>query len=423
MAQYLSPGVYVEEVDRGSKPIESVGTSTPGFVGLCDKGPTNVPTLISNWSQYKNTFGGFADSPYLAWAVYGFFLNGGSKCFVVNAGVPSKTSFGTRMERKKIDKPGEDKSTDTPAAGESSPLPTLSMGGSSSSSPSGEDISKLIGADNGPGKRTGLYALLDVEEIALVAVPGVSDPRVHEELLAHCENKKYRFAIMDSQEELNTRLDKLYRPRDSHYGATYFPWIQVYNPETQENVFVPPSGHLAGLYARTDGERGIHKAPANDILRGAIGLKYSLTSTEQELLNPRGINVIRNMGDMGIRVWGARTISGNASWRYINVRRLFIMVEHTLHRSTQWAVFEPNDERLWKKLVRDISAYLLRLRATGALVGSTPQESFFVKCDHETNPTEVVDAGMVVIEIGMAPVKPAEFVIFRIGQMAGQEKK
>src|SRR5213075_2786729 len=168
-----------------------------------------------------------------------------------------------------------------------------------------------------------------------------------------------------------------------------------YDPE-KGNIYVPPSGHVAGVYARSDSERGVHKAPANEIVRGALGLKYTISRAEQDFLNPRGINCIRNLGDRGIRVWGARTVSSDPSWRYINVRRLFLMVEQSIEIGTQWVVFEPNDE--------------------------TPEEAFYVKCDSETNPPEVVDAGQMVCEVGIAPVKPAEFVIFRIGQMAGQSK-
>jgi uncharacterized protein len=195
----------------------------------------------------------------------------------------------------------------------------------------------------------------------------------------------------------------------------------VYDPE-KGNIFVPPSGHVAGIYARSDNERGVHKAPANEIVRGALGLKYSISRPEQDFLNPRGINCIRNMGDRGIRVWGARTVSSDPSWRYINVRRLFLMIEQSIEIGTQWVVFEPNDETLWKRVTRNIGAFLLRIYNSGALMGKTPEEAFYVKCDAETNPPEVVDAGQMVCEIGIAPVKPAEFVIFRIGQMAGQAK-
>jgi hypothetical protein len=226
---------------------------------------------------------------------------------------------------------------------------------------------------------------------------------------------RYRFAVLDSPETIEKGgVDKLPKPRDSKYGAYYFPWVEVYDPY-KGNIYVPPSGHMAGIYARVDAERGVHKAPANELVRGAIGLKYNVTKGEQDILNPKGINCIRLFPNRGIRVWGARTISSDASWRYVNVRRLFNMVEQSIEIGTQWVVFEPNDERLWKRVTRDISAFLLRLWRQGALFGKTPEEAFYVKCDNETNPPEVIDAGQLVVEVGLCPMKPAEFVIFRIG--------
>lgn len=376
---YLSPGVYVEEVDRGTKPLEMVGTSTVAFVGECSIGPVNEPVLITNWSQFTKNFGDFQHSEYLAHAVYAFFNNGGSRCFVLNV--------GTVEQAKERGEQVADKAA------------------------------LYIGTDNGPGARTGLKTLEEVEEINIVCAPGQTDPVIQDAVLSHCENMRYRFAILDSPEVIEKGgVDRLPKPRDSKYGAYYFPWIEVYDP-IKGNVYQPPSGFMAGIYARSDAERGVHKAPANEIVRGAIGLRYNVTKGEQDILNPKGINCIRAFPNRGIRVWGARTFSSDASWRYINVRRLFNMVEQSIELGTQWVVFEPNDERLWKRVTRDISAFLLRLWRQGALFGKTPEEAFYVKCDEETNPPEVIDAGQLIVEIGMAPVKPAEFVIFRIGQM------
>jgi hypothetical protein len=275
-----------------------------------------------------------------------------------------------------------------------------------------------IGKDNGPGARTGLKCFEEIDEISIVAAPGQTSPAVQDAILTHCESRKDRFAILDSPEvlEKGAGIDKLARPRDSKYGAYYFPWIQVYDPE-RGNVWVPPSGHVAGVYARVDSERGVHKAPANEIMRGALGLRYNISKGEQDLLNPKGINCIRMMQGGGIRIWGARTLSSDPSWRYINVRRLFIMVETSIERATQWVVFEPNDHKLWKRVNRTISSFLTLVWRNGALMGETPEKAFYVKCDEETNPPEVVDVGQLIVEIGLAPVKPAEFVIFRIGQM------
>ncbi len=380
---YLSPGVYVEEVDRGSKPIEAVGTNTVGFLGESRKGPLNEAVLVTNWSQFVKTFGDFNDcSTTLANAVYGFFNNGGSRCFVVNVAVPEDS-----------------------VAGE----------GESASSGGGDRDALYIGKDNGPGQRSGLKCFEEIDEIAIVAAPGQVSPAVQDAVLSHCETRKDRFAILDGPETLSGGVDKIPKPRDSKYGAFYFPWIQVYDPE-KGNIFVPPSGHIAGIYSRVDSERGVHKAPANELVRGALGLKYNISKGEQDLLNPNGINAIRFMNG-AIRIWGARTLSSDPSWKYINVRRLFIMVESSIERATQWVVFEPNDHRLWKRVTRTIASFLTLLWRNGALMGTSPEQAFFVKCDDETNPPEVVDAGQLVVEIGLAPVKPAEFVIFRIGQM------
>ena len=381
---YLSPGVYVEEVDRGTKPLEMVGTSTAAFIGECKVGPVNQPVLVTNWSQFTKQFGDFQNSDFLAHAVYGFFNNGGGRAYVVNVGtVEQAEERGEKVSSK---------------------------------------AALYIGSDNGPGTRTGLKALEDVEDINIVAAPGQTDPVIQDAVLSHCENMRYRFAILDAPEVIEKGgVDKIPKPRDTKYGAYYFPWLEVYDP-VKGNVFQPPSGYMAGIYARSDGEKGVHKAPANEVVRGALGLRYSITKGEQDSLNPKGINCIRAFTNRGIRVWGARTISSDASWRYINVRRLFNMVEQSIEIGTQWVVFEPNDPRLWKRVTRDLSAFLMRLWRQGALFGKTPEEAFYVKCDDETNPPEVIDAGQMIVEIGMCPVKPAEFVIFRIGQMpAGGE--
>jgi phage tail sheath protein FI len=376
---YLSPGVYVEEVPSGSKPIEAVGTSTAGFIGECEVGPINEPVLCTNWSTYTKHFGDFKNSEYLAHGVYGFFNNGGSIAFVLNVGT---------MEYWE----GQGKKVASRAA-------------------------LYMGEDNGPGTRTGLKAFEEIDEIAILCAPGQTDPAIQDMVLSHCENMKYRFAVLDSPEVIEKGgVDKLPKPRDSKYGAYYFPWIEVYDPE-KGNIFVPPSGHVAGVYARVDAERGVHKAPANEIIRGALGLRYRITKGEQDILNPKGINCIREFKGRGIRIWGARTISSDPEWRYVNVRRLFNMVEASIEQGTQWVVFEPNDEKLWKKVTRNIKAFLSRIYMSGALFGKNPDEAFYVKCDSETNPPEVIDAGQMICEIGMCPVKPAEFVIFRIGQM------
>ncbi len=205
---------------------------------------------------------------------------------------------------------------------------------------------------------------------------------------------------------------------DSKFAAFYYPWIGISDPLSPkgDEIKIPPSGHVAGVWARTDGTRGVHKAPANEVMMGANGLAFQVTHEEQGGLNTNGINCIRAFSGRGIRIWGARTLSSDPEWRYVNVRRLFAMIEESIAQATRWVVFEPNDATLWKSIVRDVSAFLRLLWSQGALMGATPEQAFFVKCDAETNPPEVVDAGQVVILVGVAPVKPAEFVIFRISQ-------
>jgi phage tail sheath protein FI len=403
MPSYLTPGVYIEELKLGPRTIEGVGTSTAGFVGIAPdpNAHLNEPFAVTNWSQFIREYAppGSASTP-LSHAVFGFFLNGGQLCYVVNVGVEGS----------------------------------------------------LTGDASG---RKGLDVLETVDAVAIVATPGFADAASYDALLSHCERLKDRVAILDAPGQfanldLFTRVASAgvtapkrrreggdappaadsgagaqpagLRPRvsDGGYGAFYLPHIVVQDPlDTKQRVAIAPSGHLAGIYARTDADRGVHKAPANEVIRGALGVTYAVTHAEQGQLNLNGVNVIRAFDD-SIRVWGARTVAGPGSeWKYVNVRRLFAFIEESIQRSTRWCVFEPNDVPLWNSIIRDVRAFLTLLWRQGALMGATPDEAFFVKCDRETNPPEVVDAGQVVTVVGVAPVKPAEFVIFRIGQSAG----
>jgi uncharacterized protein len=204
---------------------------------------------------------------------------------------------------------------------------------------------------------------------------------------------------------------------DSKYAALYWPWVRVFDPQSGRPVDLPPSGHMAGVWARNDATRGVHKAPANEIVRGAIGVATSLTRAEQDELNPIGVNCVRAFPGRGIRVWGARTLSSDPSWRYINVRRLYNYVESSVNIGTQWVVFEPNDRDLWQRVTRTIRAFLFTVWQDGGLFGDTVDEAFYVKCDDETNPSESIEIGRLVCEVGMAVVKPAEFVVFRLAQL------
>ncbi len=270
-----------------------------------------------------------------------------------------------------------------------------------------------------PGKRTGLYAFEEVDEISLLFAPNENDySGVTSKLIVHCEKLKDRFAIISAPQAAGT-IGKMRPPQDSKYGAYYYPWIQIINPVDTLKKIIPPTGHMAGIYARTDTERGVHKAPANEVVRGANGLQFQLLRNDQALLNPRGVNVIRSFIGRGIRVWGARTISSDSLWKYINVRRLFIFVEESIEEGTQWVVFEPNDEKLWARVKQTITAFLTRVWRDGALMGTKAEEAFFVKCDRSTMTQDDIDNGRLICVIGIAPVKPAEFVIFRIAQWTG----
>jgi len=410
MPNYMTPGVYVEEVSTGPRPIQAVGTSTAGFIGVAPDATAHVneSMAINNWSQFVREYASKSPtSTPLSHAVFGFFMNGGQRCYVVN------------------------------------------IGGDGS----------LAGDKSG---RKGIKLFEQVDEIAIVAAPGYADAASYEEVLSHCESLKDRVAILDAPQEVkDTDLLKKVgtvaasgdaparggrRPRDASapavpdapasdppsaglkprlsdggFGCFYFPWIQVRDPLNPSSIVpVAPSGHLAGVFARTDSTRGVHKAPANEGIRGALGLTYQVTKAEQGDLNQLGINCLRFFPREGIRIWGARTLADGASeWRYLNVRRLFNMIEESIVQSTRWVVFEPNTLTLWKSIRRDISAFLTRMWRDGALMGATPEEAFFVQCDEETNTPDTIDAGLVVAVIGIAPVKPAEFIVFRIGQHAG----
>lgn len=417
MPEYKAPGVYVEEIPSAIQAIVGVGTSTAGFIGimpdsfqvpqedlltykpklreLTDNEKKNLAEpgevkLCTNFSEFKRFFGGFSSDEkhnMLAHAVYGFFNNGGKRCYIITVREENSITIGLLEQT---------------------------------------------------------FATID--EIAIVAAPGITNKAVWDSIVTHCQQRTGdRFAIFDSPEDVvdddgNLDLIKLNPPTEddddetnvlpeySTYAAFYFPWIKVSDPvaKSQDSssngrIYVPPSGHMAGIYARTDVDRGVHKAPANEVVMGALGLKYKISKNHQEGLNPQGVNCIRDMNG-NIRVWGARTIGGDANgeFKYINVRRVLLYLRESIEEGTQWAVFEPNDYRLWAKIRRNVTAFLTNVWRDGALFGNTPNEAFYVKCDEETNPPEVRELGQVITEIGVAVVRPAEFVIFRITQWSGE---
>jgi phage tail sheath protein FI len=308
----------------------------------------------------------------------------------------------------------------------------VSLAGGAASMPTRVSPDDYVGSS---ADRTGFAGLEAIDEVTMLSVPDLMS--VYEQgtidleglqavqlaMIAHCELMGDRVAILDSPPGLNAQQIKEWRVDkagyDSKYAALYWPWVKVFDPLSGKPRFVPPSGHMAGIWARSDDERGVHKAPANEVIRGAISLEIQITKSEHDQLNPSGINVIRSFPGRGIRVWGARTLSSDPAWRYLNVRRLFNYVEESILEGTHWVVFEPNDLDLWQRVKRTVNSFLLGVWRSGALFGATPGEAFYVKCDAETNPPDVVDRGQLVVEIGIAPVKPAEFVVFRIAQFSG----
>ncbi len=288
-------------------------------------------------------------------------------------------------------------------------------GGSNGGAPTPD---AYLGTDGGPGKRTGLQAFLENASVSVMAIPGVTTPEVQAGLIGFCEGKKSCFAILDAPVDLKKPNDVAnFRDMyDSTYAAMYHPWLQMYDAGAKRSDYFPPSGAMAGIYARSDNERGVHKAPANEVVRGCTGLSCNYNTGEQDILNPIGVNLIRSFPGRGIRVWGARTISSNGLWKYLNVRRLFIFVEESIRSNTNWVVFEPNSEALWTRVRRTIETFLATCWRDGALAGTSPDQAFYVECGPTTMTQDDIDNGRLICEIGIAPVKPAEFVIFRITQ-------
>lgn len=507
MPEYLSPGVYVEEIEIGSKPVEGVSTSTAGFLGAAERGPTK-PQFVTSWLEFQRKFGSYTDASYLPYAVQGFFDNGGQRAYIarvvskdaVTAQATLKSDeddalqvsaigegeWGNRIAVKvaagssgagtfkisvfywkKLPKTLYDPEADTktlprPSAVEQYDNVTIDPDssdyyekkvnlssnlirlGAAPTKPvllpdasaiayltGGDDFggteTKLVLADfirsdtDQPGQRKGLTALDGIDDISLLYSPNaLAVSGLAQALISHSEQLKDRFVVLDSESQ--KKVDEL-KPRDdiedTKYAAFYYPWVKVINPDTGMQQTIPPGGHVLGLYARTDVERGVHKAPANDTLRGVVDLEFQITKGEQDILNPKGVNVIRAFPGRGIRVWGARTLSSDPLWKYVNVRRLFIFLEESIYNGTQWVVFEPNDDKLWARVRRTVNEFLTRIWRDGALVGSKAEEAFFVKVDRSTMTQDDINNGRLIVLIGVAPVRPAEFVIFRIAQLSG----
>lgn len=478
MPEYLSPGVYVEEVSSGIKPLEGVGTSTGAFIGIAERGPIGQPLLITNWTQFTSAYGGFIDQAYLAYAVYQFFNEGGTRCYVVRAAkgttlkkaetaaigslvlrASSAGTWGNALSVVVADEtalPGGSVRVDyfklaVLLAGEVLEAHDhLTMDETKPDHVLKRITSKWVdiidnGATrptNGPAPLAGglngdklaapdwagangfIYAFDPVDDINIVAIPdALGDPAVTQGAYAYCQNRGDCFFVADTPDNLDAQGVAAYRRTtgnfNSSYAALYYPWIAVSDPLTGKPKFTPPSGAVVGTYSHTDVARGVHKAPAGievGKLDSAIGVRNVISKGEHDTLNPIGVNVIRTFPGTGTVVWGARTLSADSEWKYVNVRRLFMFLEETIDEGTQWVVFEPNTPMLWGKVKRNITAFLTSVWRDGALLGTTAGEAFFVKVDAENNPSDVIDAGRLIIEVGVAPVKPAEFVIIRISQ-------
>lgn len=301
-------------------------------------------------------------------------------------------------------------------------------GGSDGKAEDYSDITKLIaayeGEDKQPGSRSGLNAFKEVKEVNTISIPGITDVRLLQKLVEFCENEKDKFAVIDMPKESKT-VDKLREFKenfDSSYAALYYPWIQLYDTLCRKNNFFPPSGAVMGIYSRTDNTRGVHKAPANEIVKSCTGLSVSYNEMEQGKLNPYGINLIRAIPGSGIRVWGARTCSSDGSWKYVNVRRTLIYIEQSIKANTNWVVFESNDETLWSRVEGTISIFLTNIWRNGVLAGSSPAEAFYVNVGKATMTEDDILNGRLICEIGVALVRPNEFVIFRITQKMQMEQ-
>jgi Bacteriophage tail sheath protein len=505
MPEYLAPGVFIEEIERGPKPIEGVATSTAAFLGETLRGP-QLPWLVTSYNEYIRMFGDIFDpDKYMPYAVRNFFDNGGRRCYItrivgegaaaaaaalgdftvtaIGPGVaynqvwarigPGSTKDKTGQEvgfRLRLDYWADESDVPADAASIASSriLPTisedfddLSVNPASSSYfkkrvnnfnsslveleaaddvalpadaaarlSAGSDGAPVTAAsyevDNAdPKLRTGLAALnLDAfRSVAVVYAPGVDYPTA-QKVITHCEVNRFRFAVVDSlRSQANASLvDPRSEVDDTKYGAFYYPWIWISDPRSGNRKQVPPGGAVCGIYALTDNTRGVFKAPANETVAGAIDLEYDINQGAQEVLNPKGANVIRRFPGRGIRVWGARTMSSDPLWKYVNVRRLFIFLEASIYNSTQWVVFEPNDQRLWARVKQTVTLFLRTQWREGALFGAKEEEAFSVAVGRETMTEDDILNGRLIIEIGVAPVRPAEFVIFRIFQKTQEAK-
>lgn len=372
----LHPGVYIEEVSSGVRPIEGARTSTTAFIGVTEKGPVDHALMVTSFAEFKSNFGNFLRESWLAYSALQFFNNGGTRLYIAR------------------------------------------VTGHESTAPQEIDYQKA-------------FALLDpITDINLVAVPGIGSPSMVSYGSDYCQKRGDCFFVGDmslsdnTKENAQTFIDNI--EIKSSYAAVYFPWLKMkdHSGASPEAIAVPPSGSVAGIYARIDAKRGVWKAAAGSEsnINGAVGLLVNISDHEQNTFNPIGVNVIRAFPDSGIVIWGTRTLAtqSDLEYRYVSVRRTAIFLEQSIYNGIHWAVFEPNDPSLWASLRLNISAFMMLQFRAGALYGHTPNEAFFVKCDSETTTHVDIEAGVVNILVGFAPLKPAEFLVLKLSQMAGQ---
>jgi phage tail sheath protein FI len=370
MPEFLAPGVYVEEVSFKAHTIEGVSTSTTAFIGptLTIPPETDIAARepLTSFLDFERQYGGLDDLQteqgpacnYIAHAARVFFDNGGLRLYIAPVAADALA----------------------------------------------EDYAAA------------LQALPESAGISVIAAPGYSTrakaAEIQQALVEHVsQTERFRFAVLDAPP--TATIDEVLAARpsiDSSHAAMYYPWVT-----TADSVQLPPSGFVCGIYARVDTARGVWHAPANETVTGAVGLQAAIHSHEQERLSAQGINSIRSFPSRGILLWGARTMSSDSQWKYVNVRRYFIYLEHSIYVGLQWVVFEPNGEPLWQAVRRTVESFLLTNWSSGALLGNKPEEAFFVRCDRTTMTQNDIDNGHLIVEIGIAPVRPAEFVIIRIG--------
>ncbi len=517
MPEYLTPGVYIEEIERGPRPIEGVPTSTSAFLGETERGPIK-PRLVTSYKEYQRWFGGvFAPDKFMPYAVNGFFENGGKRLFacriVGTQATPAETAFGqftvravgpgswgkrvwARIEASSTKKPDANGNpvpvgfrlrlaywTDmpnlqvfdpfTPAGKATLPRPALTedfddlvleeaspdfyekrlldssalatlvrvgadpnalpgLGSKALDQNGANDPAQLSAADyeglpaGNRDTEQGLASLAQdpFRDVALVYAPAVAVD-IAQKIIGYCERSKSCFAAIDSERVVGdiSALEPRSKIQDTQYAAFYFPWIRIADPQTGARKLVPPGGYALGVYARTDAERGVFKAPANEVMRGALELAADINDNQQGTLNPKGVNVTRSFPGRGIRIWGARTMSSDALWKYVSVRRLFIFLERSIYEGTQWVVFEPNEPRLWARVTDTVRLFLRTQWRIGALFGRTEEQAFFITCNESTMTQDDILNGRLICEIGIAPVRPAEFVIFRIFQNTAEAQR